>query len=245
MTVPSDARYVIVSGAGGGIGTQLLHELIGVGFNVVATDVSDERLGPFSEYGDKVLTHVADLAKPGQADRAAQSAVATWGPPFGLVNLAGNNLAKAMEDLTDEEWGFILNANLTTSFTMSRAVIPHMRAAGGGRIVHMSSILGMRGEANFAAYCAAKAGLIGLTRAMAVEFAADNILVNCVAPVVTLTERVSRLPSDHLARQLGKIPLGRFADIGDTTATIRWLLAAETAFYTGQTFSPNGGDTMP
>ena len=111
-------------------------------------------------------------------------------------------------------------------------------------MINTSSIFGLRGEANDAAYSAAKAGVVGLTRALAYEYAKSGVTVNSVAPVVVMTERVAKMPKAHLDRQLSRIPMGRFSSSSDVTRTIVFLLGPDAAFYTGQTFSPNGGELM-
>lgn len=237
-------KHVIVTGAAGGIGTRMVHDLLERDYDVTALDAFADRLEVLQAGAPReILTIAADLTDSAAVDAAVERAVAHYGDPYGLLNIAGDNRLKPLEEITDEDWRYLLDVNLTATFYMCRAVMPRMQS--GARVVNTSSIFGIRGCANDAGYAAAKAGVVGLTRALATDFGPKGITVNCVAPVVVLTERVRKMPADHLEVQLSRIPLGRFSEPTDVTRTFLFLLSDDGGFYTGQTFSPNGGDTMP
>jgi NAD(P)-dependent dehydrogenase (short-subunit alcohol dehydrogenase family) len=241
-----DSRHVIVTGGAGGIGTQLVADLIGEGYTVSVFDSYEHGLANLVEqHGASVVPFVVDVTDSASVDRAVTASMETSGIPFGLVNLAGNNILKPLAELSDDDWRFLIDANLSSAFYTCRAVMPLMASNGGGRVINTSSIFGLRGEKNDAAYSAAKAGVVGITRALATEFAADNVTVNNIAPVVVLTDRVAKMPKAHLERQLQGIPMGRFSTQSDVTRTVVFLLGPDAGFYTGQTFSPNGGELMP
>lgn len=241
-------RHVILTGAGGGIGTAMVQDLLDRDYSITALDVSDAALEQLraAHVGDERLrTHVAELADSGAVNAAVDAAVEAFGTPYGLLNVAGNNKLGPLESITDSDWRFMFDTNLTSTFYLCRAVMPRMREQGFGRVVNTASIFGLRGQPDDAGYSAAKAGVVGLTRALAAEFAPANITVNCVAPVVVLTERVKRMPVEHLEKQRVGIPLGRFSTTQDVTRTFMFLLSDDGGFFTGQTLSPNGGDVMP
>lgn len=241
----AELKHVVVTGAGGGIGSALVADLVAEGYAVTGIDASAEHATRLQEQFPQVTVLHVDVSRSDQVERAVAAAVDAHGVPHGLVNLAGDNRLKPLEQITDDDWRHLLDANLSSAFYLCRAVIPRMREAGAGRVINTSSIFGIRGVQDDAAYAAAKAGVVGLTRALATEFGPAQVTVNAIAPVVVLTERVRRMPKEHLDKQLATIPLGRFSSERDVNATILFLLSEGGAFYTGQTFSPNGGDTMP
>jgi len=241
----SEPKVAIVTGAAGGLGGATVAALLGGGYRVAAFDIDHESLGDAVEQHPEDL-HLfevdvtsADSIESGLSDVAGQ-----LGPPTALVNIAGTNRIAPLAETTEELWDLLIDLNLKGTFLCCRAVVPYMRDAGAGRIVNTTSNMGMRPEAQQAAYASSKAGVVGLTRALAMELAPDNITVNAVAPVMTLTNRVAGLPEWWKELQLSKIPLGRYGAIEDTVATTMFLLSEGGSFFTGQVLSPNGGDFM-
>jgi len=241
----AETTVAIVTGAAGGLGRATTEALLGEGHRVAAFDVDHGNLSDLAgQYpGDLQLVEV-DVTSAESVDNGMASVVEELGPPAFLVNIAGTNRIAPLAETTDELWDLLIDLNLKGTFHCCRAAAPHMRAAGGGRIVNMTSNMGMRPEAQQVAYASSKAGLVGLTRALALELAPDNITVNSVAPVMTLTKRVAGLPEWWKDLQLSKIPFGRYGTIEDTVAAVMFLLSEGGSFFTGQVLSPNGGDFM-
>lgn len=238
-------RVAAITGAAGGLGRATVAMLLADGWDVAALDLDPEAVPDLPGASGRLLRRRLDVTDAADVAAAIDEVVATLGDLDALVTIAGTNRLALLEDTTEELWDLLLDLNLKGTFLTCRAAVPSLRRRGGGRIVTMSSIFGIRGQERQVAYSASKAGVVGLTRALARELAPDGITVNALAPVMTLTPRVAGLPEDFKAQQLSRVPMGRYGTVEDVVGTIRFLLSDAGAFYTGQTFSANGGDTMP
>lgn len=241
----AELKVAIVTGAAGGLGGATTTALLEQGYQVAAFDLVHESLIELAQrHPDHLRLHEVDVTSAQSVESEVERVATELGAPTVLVNIAGTNRIAPLADTTEEIWDLLIDLNLKGTFLCCRAVVPLMREAGGGRIVNTTSNMGMRPEAQQVAYASSKAGVVGLTRALALELAPDNITVNAVAPVMTLTKRVAGLPEWWKDLQLSKIPLGRYGEVEDTVATTMFLLSEGGAFFTGQVLSPNGGDFM-
>jgi NAD(P)-dependent dehydrogenase (short-subunit alcohol dehydrogenase family) len=240
-------QTAVVTGAGGGIGSAVAAALVEDGYSVSALDLDADALAKLvASVGPERLWTVPLDVTDATAVRQVFARIADeLGPPTALVAIAGTNRILRFLETTEEQWDHLIDLNLKGTFLTCQAVVPYMLEAGGGRIITMSSIFGIREQQWEAAYSAAKAGIIGLTRSIAAEFSAHSITANALAPVMTMTPRVAALPEEFQQMQLARIPMGRYGTIEDIVGTVRFLLSDAGSFYTGQTFSPNGGDRMP
>jgi NAD(P)-dependent dehydrogenase (short-subunit alcohol dehydrogenase family) len=241
----AEPGLAIVTGAAGGLGHATTIALLDQGYRVGAFDVNHETLEVAArQHPDSLSLENVDVTSADSVAAGVARVAERFGPPTTLINIAGTNRIAPLVETTEEIWDLLLNLNLKGTFLCCRAVVPRMREAGGGRIVNLTSNMGMRPEAQQVGYASSKAGVVGLTRALALELAPDNITVNAVAPVMTLTKRVAGLPEWWKDLQLSKIPLGRYGSVEDTVNSILFLLSEGGSFYTGQVLSPNGGDFM-
>ncbi|HEV2229338.1 MAG TPA: acetoacetyl-CoA reductase [Steroidobacteraceae bacterium] len=238
------ARVAIVTGGVSGIGAATCRALQKAGYQVAATFASDvtaaRRLR--EETGIPVFQwNVADF-------EACQSGVAeivrTLGPVDVLVNNAGITRDASLHKMSCEQWRAVIDVNLGGCFNMCRALIGPMRERGYGRIVNVSSVNGLAGQFGQTNYAATKAGIIGFTKALALESAAHGITVNAIAPGYTDTPMVAAVRPDVRERIIAAVPLGRLGKPEEVAAAIVYLVSDAAAFITGETLSINGGQYM-
>jgi 3-oxoacyl-[acyl-carrier protein] reductase len=241
---------VIVTGAGSGIGAATARLLGAAGASVVLVGRREAPLrqsaDAVEQAGGRAVPVPADLADSTSPARIIAAALAAFGRIDGLVNNAGRTLVGPFLDVSAEDWDDVLRTDLTAAFHTCRAAIPSMVAQGSGSIVNLASRLGQMGIPETAAYSAAKAGLIGLTRALATEFGPRGVRVNAVAPAVTVTDMTTDLvDSEEGRRRLRGMPLGRFGRSDEVADAVVFLLSDRAALFLGQTLNPNGGGYMP
>jgi 3-oxoacyl-[acyl-carrier protein] reductase len=243
-------RVALVTGAATGIGRATALALAQAGAAVAVNHLgqgaaADALVRELEALGGRAAAFEADVTQAPAIARMLASIEAALGPVDVLVNNAGIILEKPLVQTSEDEWDRLLAVDLKSVFLLSRAVLPGMQARQQGVIVNIASDLGILGRANFTAYCAAKAGVIGLTRAMAREFA-PHIRVNAVAPGAVNTAMVSPelMSADSLAQELA-VPQARIAEPQEIAATVVFLASDLARFYCGQVLGPNGGSVMP
>jgi 3-oxoacyl-[acyl-carrier protein] reductase len=246
-----EGRVVLVTGSSRGIGAEVAvmaavrGATVGVHYQVAA-DKAERTLARIREAGGTGEAFAADLSDGDQARGLVNDAIAAFGHVDGLVNNAGRTQVGPFLDLERDEWDAVIATDLTAAYHTCRAVLPSMVERGSGSIVNVASRLGQAGVPQTAAYSAAKAGLIGLTRSLAVEFGGRGIRVNAVAPGFTLTEMTADLAqSDTGKARMRMMPVGRFAEAHEVAAAVVFLLSDAASMFLGQTLNPNGGAHMP
>jgi 3-oxoacyl-[acyl-carrier protein] reductase len=238
-------RVAVITGAARGIGYATAERALGSGAAVSLWDVDVERLraahAELSALGTVSFQHV-ELADRASVEAAAAAAIEKHRRIDILVNnagIAGGN-APAWE-LDPQAWRRVLDVNLTAPFLTCRAVVPHMLAAGYGRIVNVASVAGKEGNPNASHYSASKAGLIGFTKSLAKELATRNVVVTCVTPAAARTEILEQMKQEHIDYMLSRIPMRRFVEVGEIAALICWLASEDCSFSTGGVFDISGG----
>ena len=239
-----DDRAALVTGASGGIGSAVARALHSQGAHVVLAGRRKDALDALAdELGERASVLVADLTVPGAGDQLVQEAEVQR-PLDILVNNAGITRDTLALRMKDEDWQAVLDTNLTACFRLARAVLKGMVRRKYGRIVNIGSIIGTTGNAGQANYAAAKAGLVGLTKALAAEVASRGITVNCLAPGMIATEMTTALSDRQREQVLARIPAGRLGTGEEVAAGVVYLASEAAAYVTGQTLHINGGMAM-
>jgi len=235
-------KVALVTGATGGIGEQVAKTLHAQGATVILTGRKKEVLEKLShELGDRAFAIPADLSAEGATKTLVEEALKIAGKIDILINNAGLTRDGLMMRMKDEDWQAVIDVNLTASFKLARDVVTPMMKNRFGRIINITSVVGWMGNAGQANYCATKAGLTGMSKAMAAEVASRGITVNCIAPGFISTPMTDVLSDDIKAKMLEQIPVKRFGTTTDIANTIVFLASDESSYITGQTIHVNGG----
>ena len=240
-----DGRTALVTGASGGIGAGIARALHAQGAAVVLSGTRRPALDALAaELGERVHVCPADLAEPAAPDALVAAAEAAGGPLHILVNNAGLTRDMLALRMKDADWQTVLDVDLTAPFRLARAALRGMLRRRAGRIVSIGSIVGATGNPGQANYAAAKAGLVGMTKALAQEVASRGITVNMVAPGFVETAMTEALTGPQRARLLEAIPLGRMGAAADIAAAVVYLASDAAGWTTGATLHVNGGMAM-
>lgn len=243
MERPLENQKALVTGAGRGIGRAIAQDLAGLGAHLILVARSEEQLNEVAsdleQAGGKATVLAADLSDPEGLARVT-SLIETEKPEI-LVNNAGITKDTILLRMKDEQWDEVLNLNLRVTFALTRAASKVMLKSRYGRIINLTSVIGIRGNAGQSNYAASKAGIIGFTKSVARELGARNITVNAVAPGYIGTEMTEGLPDAVKAEILSQIPLGRMGTPQDIARMVSFLAHPQSDYITGQVLNVNGG----
>ncbi len=238
-------QVALVTGASRGIGRAIAMRLAAEGATVVGTATTEAGASGVSEAlkaaGAVGGSRVIDVNRREQIEPLIDSVRKEFGAVSILVNNAGITRDQLAMRMKDEDWSAVVQTNLDAVFHMSRAVLRDMMKAKAGRIINITSVVGHSGNPGQVNYAAAKAGVAGMTRALAREIGSRNITVNCVAPGFIETDMTSSLSEAQSAALLAQIPLGRLGAVGDVAGAVAFLAGPEAAYITGSTLHVNGG----
>ena len=238
----------MITGASQGIGEAIAHEFAAQGATVVLVDIQkaklDEVAQKIAEEGGKAAVYQVDVSKHDQANAVVESVIKEYKKIDHLINNAGITKDGFLMRMKEEEWDAVIAVNLKGIFNFSKAVIRSMIGNRYGRIVSLSSVVGLMGNAGQANYAASKAGLIGFTKSLAREVASRGITVNAVAPGYIATPMTASLPEQVKTAFLGIIPLHRFGEPAEVAHAVKFLCSDEAAYITGQVIQINGGMYM-
>lgn len=237
-------KIVIITGASRGIGREIAKRLAKKGLNVIANynkskEAAKELKSELEQEGIEIDIVKADVSKREEAKKLAKYALDKYGKIDVLINNAGISEYKLFTDETDEDWNKIINTNLYSAFAMSQEVIPNMIHNKDGLIINMSSAWGVVGGSLEVIYSVSKAGMDGLTKALAKELGPSNIRVNSIAPGMIYTKMNEKFSEEELEEIKEEIPLGTIGEASDISKCVEWLI--EDKYTTGQVISINGG----
>jgi len=205
----------------------------------------DEAVDTLAATGSKVAALEVDVTEAAEVKNVVEATLSAFGRVDGLVTSAGVESSIPALELTDDDFDTVVEVNLKGTFLCARGFAPAMIDGGGGSIVTISSALAFSGRVNGAHYAAAKAGVVSLTKSLALEWGQHAVRVNCVAPGIIDTPLAGHVPAEQLAAYVSRTPLGRIGSAEDVANTVRFLLSAGGGYITGQTILVNGGFLMP
>ncbi|MBM3603491.1 MAG: 3-oxoacyl-ACP reductase FabG [Alphaproteobacteria bacterium] len=238
-------KTALVTGASGGIGGAIAEALHGAGAAVALSGTREAPLRELAErLGERAHVVTANLGDPESVAALPKAAAEAMGGVDILVNNAGITRDNLFMRMSDEEWAQVLDVNLTSVFKLSRGVLRGMMKARWGRIVNITSVVGVTGNPGQGNYAAAKAGLVGMSKSLAYEVASRGITVNCVAPGFIATAMTDKLNDEQKSKILTQIPAGRMGSPEEIAAAVLYLASPEASYVTGATLHVNGGMAM-
>jgi 3-oxoacyl-[acyl-carrier protein] reductase len=240
------AMTALVTGASGGIGSAIAQALAGQGARLAVSGSNADKLSAFRDgLGGDHVALPCDLSDGAAVDALVPSAVEALGGKLDiLVNNAGVTRDNLVMRMKDDEWADVIRVNLEAAFRLARAAAKPMMKARFGRIISITSVVGATGNPGQANYAASKAGLVGMSKAMAQELASRGVTVNCVAPGFIVSAMTDSLPDAQKEALNARIPAGRMGEGADIGAAVVYLASREAGYVTGQTLHVNGGMAM-
>jgi 3-oxoacyl-[acyl-carrier protein] reductase len=248
MTEASEKKVALVTGAGRGIGKSIAEQLAKSGYHVICVSRSAGSCGPVAEAiiaaGGSAESLAVDVADRAAVQAASEQFLDAHGTVDVLVNCAGITRDGLLFRMSDADWDDVIATNLTSCFTWIKHLARPMTRKRWGRIINISSVIGLMGNAGQANYAAAKSGIHGLTKSLAKEFAARNVTVNAIAPGFIATDMTAELNEAQQEAIVGMIPMKRMGAASDIAATTDFLASEGAGYITGQVFTVDGGMVM-
>ena len=233
---------IILTGATGGIGNSILEKLITSGANVLATGTNEDKLKLIKEKYENVITEKFDISNHSEIESFVNKANDTLGGKIDvLINNAGITRDNLSIRMKDDEWQKVIDINLTSTFLLSKNSIKKMLKSKKGKIINITSVVGHTGNIGQANYTASKAGVVAMSKSLALEYGKKNINVNCISPGFITTDMTDKINDDYKEILKSRIPLDRFGSPNDIANAVIFLSSVLSDYITGETLHVNGG----
>ena len=237
-------KNIIITGATGGIGGSLVKKFISLNGNVLGTGTKAEKLNQLEKENSGLKVKKFDISNHSKIEEFIENASNELGGLDILINNAGVNIDNLSLRMKDEEWKKVIDLNLTSTFLLSKYAIKKMLKNKFGRIVNITSIVGHSGNLGQSNYSASKAGIIGMSKSLAIEYAKKNITINCVSPGFIVSDMTNNLPEKVKDQLTSRIPMARLGNGDDVSNCVAFLSSETTSYVTGETIHVNGGMYM-
>ena len=237
-------KNILITGASGGIGNALVKKFVSLGGNVLGTGTKSEKLDLIKKKYPSIKVKRFDMSEHSRIEEFIDNVTLELGGLDILVNNAGTNLDNLSLRMKDEEWKKVIDINLTSTFLLSKHTIKKMLKNKFGRIVNITSVVGHTGNTGQSNYAASKAGIIGMSKSLAIEYAKKNITVNCVSPGFIFSDMTMNIADKVKLYLTSRIPMGRLGTGEDVSNCVAFLSSDQASYVTGETIHVNGGMYM-
>ena len=237
-------KKILITGASGGIGKELIKKFVSLGGNVLGTGTKTEKLDLLKKQYPTIKVKKIDLAEDSRIEEFIENVNLELGGLDILINNAGVNIDNLSLRMKDDEWKKVIDVNLTSTFLLSKYSIKKMLKNKFGRVVNITSVVGHTGNLGQSNYAASKAGIIGMSKSLAIEYAKKNITVNCVSPGFIVSDMTMNIAEKVKLYLTSRIPMGKLGTGQDVSNCVAFLSSEEAAYITGETIHVNGGMYM-
>ena len=238
------SKNILITGASGGIGNELVRKFVSLGGNVLGTGTKAEKLDLLKKRYPNIKVKRFDMAEHQRVEEFIDNVSLELGGLDILINNAGTNMDNLSLRMKDDEWKKVIDINLTSTFLLSKYAIKKMLKNKYGRIVNITSVVGHTGNSGQSNYAASKAGIIGMSKSLAIEYAKKNITVNCVSPGFIVSDMTMNIADKVKLYLTSKIPMGKLGTGEDVSNCVAFLSSEQAAYVTGETIHVNGGMYM-
>ena len=237
-------KNILITGASGGIGKELVKKFVSLGGNVLGSGTKTEKLDLLKKEYPKIKVKKFDMSDDSRIEEFIDNVALELGGLDILINNAGINMDNLSLRMKDDEWKKVININLTSTFLLSKYAIKKMLKNKFGRIVNITSVVGHTGNLGQSNYSASKAGIIGMSKSLAIEYAKKNITVNCVSPGFIISDMTMNIAEKVKLYLTSRIPMGKLGTGEDVSNCVAFLSSTEASYITGETIHVNGGMYM-